>query len=63
MKVGDLVKYTEKIHEVAEIKSDHRGLWIKLSSSPLSNNATPCEGIHLECWFLSTSLERINEGR
>ena len=61
MQAGDLVKYTEKIYEVSKIKSDSRGTWAKLSESPRSPYATPCTGILLECWFLSTSLELINE--
>jgi len=57
MNIGNKVLYIGKIYEVGEIKSDHRGLWVKLTTDPRSTEANPATGTTAECWFLSTSLE------
>ena len=61
MKVGELVRHLEKIYEVSSVKTNSKGVWVRLSSSPESSLASPCTGIAAECWFLDTSLELIEE--
>ena len=61
MKTGELVKYLDKIYEISEIKNDARGLWVRISRTPKSNKAIAAEGTIAECWFLSSSVEVIDE--
>lgn len=61
VEIGDLVKYLDQVYEVAEIKSDSRGYWVKMSGNPKNGNATPCTGIISESWFSSDSLEIIEQ--
>ena len=63
MKAGDIVSYLEKLYEVSEVRTDSKGMWVKFSSSPKSSQAIACTGITAECWFLSNSLEVIDESR
>ena len=61
VEVGGLVKYLDRVYEVAEIKSDSRGYWVRMSGNPKNGNATPCTGIISESWFNSSSLEIIGQ--
>jgi len=51
LKIGDLVRYCERVYEVGNTKSNARGYWVQLSSEPSSASASAMTGIMQEAWF------------